>query len=168
MVLVLEHRSTILQDFKADLTLGFSHPDRPCEISKVSLLYSRERLSNLSVLDFPLPQIRDSSSLPWITVLACEHSAPTSFPWDHSLTVVIRLFFPKTHISLPPYLQIFLSLQHNTKYTFCMNPARVPPSELFTFPMLPFFFIKTTTETPITEVLTFYLAMYMSLSHTGL
>lgn len=49
-----------------------------------------------------------------------------------------------------------------------MNPALVPPSELFAFPMLPFFFIKTTTEAPITEALTFYLVVYMSLSYTGL
>lgn len=49
-----------------------------------------------------------------------------------------------------------------------MNPALVHPSELFAFPVLPFFFIKTSTEASITEVLTFYLVVYMSLSHTGL
>lgn len=123
MVLVLEHRSTILLDFKADLTLGFSHPDCPRVISKISLLYSREGLSNLSVLWLPtspdqgliISPLDHSASLQ----TQCSHLFPLwSLPYSGDKTILSW----NTHL-FTVLLKIFLSLQHNTKLWMLLHES---------------------------------------------
>lgn len=168
MVLILEHSSTILWDFKANLTFGFSCPDFPHVIMKVSHLHSSECLSNLSVLWLSTSPAQGLiiSPLDHCDILRTQHFH-LSLPCDDSLTVVTDYSSQNTHLSTA-LLKKLSNLQHNTNYAFCMNPSLVPASELFAFPVLPFFFINTTTEALITKVLTFYLVGYMSLFPTGL
>lgn len=142
--------------FTVNLTFGFSSPDCP-HVIIFSRLHSSETLSSPRVLRLPISQIRNSSFLPQTTVPGCKQDTPTAPPLQplpHSAERILAW----TRIHWLTYLQSFLSLQHDTKCTFCMTLSLVPLSELIAFPMLPLFFINTAIKAPVTR------SLYISLS----